>query len=196
MADFNIFDHISRAGLGQKTEQPTGDGIANEKESPEIVVEGINKVPGTVAKLMEGIPIIGPLLAALMPLNAGQISAVSALETQGIAGKAINPGKGGLTGGTLYNSLFAPLIKNSAITDQTGGTGGGGGGDTGAMAGGGGGGDFSGGGGGFIDSHSHFEGMASASQSYDWSNISWASLGGLPRPALPDMSSGPDLGVA
>lgn len=205
MADFNIMDHLSRQGggfSGQSSQTQSGDGIANEKEVPEILVEGAKKVPGTTAKLAEAIPLLGWLLAKFIPLNTGEVSAFSSFETQGIAGKTINPGKGGLTGGALYNAIFAPLIKNSAITDHTGGGGSGGGGGGGggsdyASSGGGGGsggGDFSGGG--FIEqTRMNFESMASASSSFDWSPMSWASLGGLPRPITPD-SGGPSQDIS
>lgn len=107
-----------------------GDGLANEKETGEIVVKGLDKLPGTFAKLAESIPILGPILSKLLPLNAGEVSALSGLDTpQGsdIGSKMINPGAGSLSmrGNVLYNSLAAPFMKNSAITDQTGGVGGG-----------------------------------------------------------------------
>jgi hypothetical protein len=193
MADFNIMDHLSRqgggfSGGGGQAQAPAGDGIANEKETPEILLEAAKKTPGTVAKLVEAIPILGPLLSAIIPTNAGEVSALSSFETQGIAGKMINPTKGGPQGGALYNAIFAPLIKNSTISDQTGGTGGGGGGEAGASA---------GGGSNFSDFSQMSLGDIGGGASYEWTNVPMASLGDLPRPILPDSGrGGPEMGVA
>jgi hypothetical protein len=195
MADFNIFDHLSRQGGGfggSAAKTGPSDGT-NEKDIVDgVVLSGVEKSPGTVAKLT-GIPV---------NLNEfGQVGLQKAIggDTEGLAGKMIL--QGGLLsdapGGFLAKLLHDIFIKNREVTDHTGGV-------SGSDSGGGGGGDFSSGGGDFSgdfigaqSSNMNFGDFASASSSYDWSDVSWASLGSLPRPTLPDMGpSGPDMGVA
>jgi len=128
IADRLSMEKASSSGAG------SGD-IANEKESPEIIVEGVNKLAGTGAKLLEAIPLIGSFLAGLIPTNTGQVSAFGSIELPGLAGKSINPGKGGIQGGVLAN-IASALIKNSAIPGGNPyGDGSGGGGDGGNSSG-------------------------------------------------------------
>lgn len=124
--DFDIMSHLNNMRFGQGGSgggggAQGGDGLANEKESPEIIVKGFDKAAGTAAKLLGA--------NAPIPINFGEVSMFAGLETaQGsdFASKMINPfaGSFSLRGGALYNAIFAPLIKNKAITDLTSGVGG------------------------------------------------------------------------
>jgi hypothetical protein len=196
MADFNIFDHLGRqggafgGGSGQSKGAPS-DGT-NEKDTIDgLIMGGMDKTPGTVAKLT-GVPI-----DFSNALNTGVQRALGG-DTEGFAGKMILQGGilQGPQGGFLARLLHDIFLKNRDITDHTQmhmqGS---------AATDGGGGGDFSGGGGGdFLgasSSNMNFGDFVSQASSFDWSEISMASLGGLPRPTLPDMSSsGPELGPA
>lgn len=180
MADFDIMSHLNNIGFGKGGGggggASGGDGIANEKESPEIIIKGLDKTAGTVAKLVGS--------AAPIPINFGEVSMFAGLETsQGtdIASKSINPAAGNfsLRGGTLYNMIFAPLIKNGAINDLTSGVGGGGFMDS----------------GGFISAASDFGSYISAAMDMGGSG-NFGDLGSLPSP-LPieaPVISGPSLG--
>ena len=194
MADFNIFDHLSRQGGGfgggGASKGPASDGT-NEKDTIEgLIIGSTDKAPGTIAKL-------SGVMVDLNELGQSGLQKSIGGDTEGITGKMIL--QGGLLsdapGGFLARLLHSIFIKNREITDHTGGVGG-------DMAGGGG--DYSGGGGDYSGdfigaqaSNMNLGEFASPSSSYDWSDVSWASLGALPRPALPDAGhSGPDLGVA
>lgn len=82
----------------------------NEQETPELIIQGVNRVLGSVGKLL------GPL-AAILPTNPGRVSLFGGLETEGIADRPINQGKG-LQGSNLYQALIAPLVANGTITDH------------------------------------------------------------------------------
>lgn len=159
-----------------------GQGMdkANEQETPELIVEGINKVPGNLAKMLEAIPLIGSLLSSLVPTNAGEVGVFASVNRESFIDKSINQGKGGTQGGVLYNAIGASLIKNSKITDQTGGSGG----DVSGGGGGGGGGSFvsagsDGGTGGFaLGSQAQFSDMMGAVAS-SMTSQSWGDLGTL-----------------
>jgi hypothetical protein len=170
-------------GVGQGGDAGAEQIKANEHETPELIVQGMNRLFGTsAAKFIDAIPIIGPLLSGLIPTNPGRASAFGGLESEGWAGKSINPGKGGTPGSNLYTALIAPLIANRAITDHTGGTGGSSGGDTGGWGGDGGG---MGGGGGGFESFAMNSGMADmfiaagGGNHFEYRDVPMASLGTL-----------------
>ncbi len=187
MSDFNIFDHISRAGLGQQKSTPTNDGT-NEKSTIDALAENSGKATDIGAKIT-GIPI------NVTELGQHGLQKAIGGDTEGLTGKMIMPSfMPDAQGGFLARLLYDIFVKNREVTDQTGGTGG----DT---TGGGGGGDMMSGSGGFSDFNTqsaNFGDFAAPSSSYDWSSVSWESLGALPRPALPDMGPGQsaDLGVS
>jgi len=99
----------------------------NEDESPQIFISGFNKLLYISIRLAATIPIIGPILTMIFPANPGTVSAFAGMETEGLAGKQIRVGSGGAQGGVLAK-VASELMKNSAITDHTGGSGGGDGG--------------------------------------------------------------------
>ncbi|MDE3016651.1 MAG: hypothetical protein KGI29_07020 [Pseudomonadota bacterium] len=99
---------------------------ANEEYIFQLPFDALNRAAGTAARLLGAIPFIGSLLSAMIPTNAGEVSVFASLNRESAFDKSINQGKGGLQGGAVYNAVAAPLVKNSAITDQTGGAGGGG----------------------------------------------------------------------
>lgn len=185
MADFNIFDHISRAGLGQQKSTPTNDGT-NEKSTVDALLENSGKATDIGAKIT-GIPI------NITELGQHGLQKAIGGDTEGLTGKMIMPSfLPDAQGGFLARLLHDIFVKNREVTDHTGGTGGD------AT---GGGSDMMSGGGGFADFNmqsANFGDFAAPSNSYDWSDISLASLGNLPRPALPDMGpgQGADIGIA
>jgi hypothetical protein len=153
----------------------------NEDDIHKIVVDGINSVPGKMAKLAEAIPLIGGFLASIIPTNAGQVGVFAGLESQGIAGKTINPGKGGTQGGFLYNALAAPLMKNSGVTPQVAGI------------------EPSSGGhhsDGMGQGFSDMVGGAGSMGHFEVSHMSLASLGNLTPSAGPSMGHSSEMGLA
>lgn len=161
--DFNQL--AQQMGLGKSQSSGGGDG-ANEKETPELIIAGAEKVASTASKLTGG------LIPNLQQL--GQISLTQMIDkAESWIDKKINESAASMNArGGFIAQLASVLMKNSTITDQTGGTGGGGGGDYGG-GGGGGGGDYTGsggggghGGGGDFFSHSNFSSEMVASVSY------------------------------
>lgn len=158
----------------------------NEDEVFAVVTEGMNKLDGTVAKLAQMIPLIGQFLSSIIPIGLGKNSALSGLSSEGFAGKTINPGKGGTSGGVLANTLAPIIAKGGKITpigDPTSGSASGGG--------------ESGGGGGAM-AQGGFGDMAAPTNQFEWSQMAMASLGALPRPITPEMGEmrGRDEGMS
>ena len=190
MADFNIFEHLGRQGgaFGGQSKQSAASDGTNEKSTVDSLVDGAGKTTYTAAKLLN------------LPVNVtefGQHGLQKAFggDTEGITGKMVMPGVlQNLGGGFLAKLLYDIFIKNREITDHTGGGGSASGGDF-ASGTGSGGGDFSGSNALQMPDFSDF---ATPTNSFDWSPVALASLGGLPRPPLPDMgpSVGADMGIA
>ena len=200
MTGFDINQHLQQMGFGRGGggggEGASKEISVNEDEISKILEVAPNKIPSTVAKLSEGIPFIGWLLAMLIPTNAGEVGLLP--ESQGIAGKTINPGKGGLQGGVIAAGLTPIIAKGGKITDQTGGTGGGGG-DGGGGGGGGGGGSQN------FESFAASSGMgetfiaAGGGNHFEWRPEAMESLGFLRPSATPSMGGqgvGADMGIA
>jgi hypothetical protein len=186
-------------GVGQGSDGSGGAAEQlkpNEHETPELIVQGLNRLFGqSAAKFIDAIPIIGPLLSGPIPTNPGRVSTASGLESDGYASKMINPGKGGTQGSNIYNAIIAPLIANRAISDHTGGTGGSASGDSGGW----GGGDTvmtgSGGGGNSFDAFSSIPGVesfisaTSNRMELPYSEVSMASLGTFSPPSFGDATA-------
>lgn len=167
-------------GFGRGGGKSKTDDYVNEEDISAHVKASVDK---GVDGLSLSVPIIGKMISIIFSGN----SAVAGLENEGIAGKMIIPSVLPEAQGGLLARILSQLGKNKQITDQTGGAGGeGGGGGGGGFAGGGGGGDFAGGG--FSDysfqsfGDAGFSQLASRSESFDWSPVAWASLGGLSSP--------------
>lgn len=62
-------------------------------------------------------------LGGLLPHNAGQVSIFAGLESQGLASKPINVGKGGVGERGVLAQFVTSLANNKAITDLTAGIG-------------------------------------------------------------------------
>lgn len=177
-------------GIGASTGKTKTDDYVNaENAAGEHVKASLDKA-GEALGLT--VPVAGKAISLIFSGN----SAASGLESEGIAGKMIMPSfMPDAQGGFLARLLHSVFIKNREVTDHTAGVGGSG--DyTGGSSGGG---DYTGGdafaGGSFSDSRApDFSQFASRSESFDWSPVSLASLGALPRPAVPDM--GPASGAA
>lgn len=211
MADFNIFDHLSRqgGGFGGGAAKAGPDDGTNEKDIVDgVIMGGADKSPGNVAKL-SGIPV------NLNDLGTTGIQKALGGDTEGIAGKMIVQG-GVLSdapGGFLAKLLHSIFIKNREITDHTQGVGGDGGNFADGGSGGGfsdGGGDFGGGSGNFAGgngfSDNDFIAMGgnfgdfvspSSFPDYPYTQVSAASLGEFSPPQVGDrgaaVSSGMDI---
>lgn len=180
-------------GVGQNANAGAEQLKPNEQETPELVVQGANQLFGnSLVKFVEAVPLVGSLLAGMIPTNPGRASMFGGLETEGYAGKTINPGKGGTQGSNLYNALIAPLIANRAVTDQTGGTGG----DGDIMA--------SGGGGNGFETFSSMPGMesfisaTSNRMEFAYSDVPMSALGTFSPPVFGDAAAarGEGFGIA
>ncbi len=134
---FDINQHLQQAGFGRGQQAGPEEVKVNESETPEVVVAGAEKAIWNAAKIAMALPGVGWLIEMLFPSNPGKAGLFGGLETEGLAGKQIRVGSGGPQGGMLAK-IAGELMKNSAITDHTGGVGG--------DAGGGGSGDGGGGG--------------------------------------------------
>jgi hypothetical protein len=114
MADFDA-NLAFRTGLLNSTtgNASGGDGIANQLETPEIILKGLDKSAGTVSKF------VGSWLP--IPVNFGEVSMAAGLEVaQGAAWSEKKPLEGAglsMRGGALYNILVA-LIKDGSIKDH------------------------------------------------------------------------------
>lgn len=127
MADFNIADLFNRNILGARGGGEEGGAKRydpNTDETPQIIVDGVNSLPSKAAKIMEAIPIIGPLLSRFIPLNIGEVGLLA--DRKGILDKQINEGAAslGARGGPIYNATLGAIAKNRAVSDHTGGVGG------------------------------------------------------------------------
>lgn len=114
--DFNLFQQLN----AKQDNGGGGDGMANQVETPELIVKATNSWPGKIAKVAEAIPIIGPLLSRIIPVNAGEVSAFAPFERKSWTEKSINEGAASLTarGGVAYNSTMGALAANKAIQNH------------------------------------------------------------------------------
>lgn len=196
MSDFNILDHLRQAGFGHGSSQKSQ---SSDKTNEEDTLNHLLDAAGhNAAGQLEHLHL------DLSKLGTTGLQAALGGDVEGIAGKTIMPSiLPDTQGGFLARLLHSIFIKNREITDHTGGTGGSSGsGDYSGGGGGGGSGDYGGGGGSGGDfsnhamHHPHFEEFINPTPSFDWSAISWASLGALPRPSTPDVGPGADIGIA
>jgi hypothetical protein len=199
---FDINQHLAQAGFGRGGPGAGADEFkANEDESAQIIVSGMNKSLYTAIKLVGAIPIVGQFLSMLLPANPGTVSLFAGMEAEGLAGKQIRVGSGGPQGGVLAK-IAGELMKNSAITDHTAGVGMGGDGG----GGGGGGGDSGGGGGESMGGQSGFDSgfsgmdmapviLAGGGNRFDYSDMPRSMLGELVPSQTPSLIGGRGMGM-
>jgi hypothetical protein len=115
----NIQDQINTGAISMGGGvRPSADPVVNE-DLGKIVEKGADDSLGKLAKLAEAIPIIGPLLAKMIPFNALQTPAVR--DYEGWAAQKINRGADSVNvKGGLIASTVAGVFKRSEITDLVG----------------------------------------------------------------------------
>ncbi|MDE3060225.1 MAG: hypothetical protein KGJ06_04375 [Pseudomonadota bacterium] len=164
-----------------------GESSVNAKTTVEGAIdEGAPKAMGAVTKMA---------IAANLS-EFGQVSLTKPVDTEGVQGKNIPSMFESLNtkGGVLAKFLHDIFVKNRDVTDHTGmhfGSGSGAG-DGGSSSGGGDYSDYA-----PASIASAFNQMASdIGGPFEWSPVAMASLGGLPRPALPDMGESVGMGMS
>ncbi len=95
-----------------------GDPVANE-DLGEFIKKTLDRAPDKAVKVLGAIPIIGPLLASLVPFNAGEVGLVK--DQPGFLAGKINRGAESINvrGGTIATALGG-VVKRSEITDLVG----------------------------------------------------------------------------